>query len=58
MRAVRSHARRIWIGFSSDGSEIVATYTSAAEVGTFREVQKEVGEIVIGPWVREPRRKR
>lgn len=51
-------ARRIWIGFSSDGAEIVATYTSRAEVAAFREAQETGREIVIGPWVREPKRKR
>ena len=49
------NSRRIWIGFSSDGAEIVATYTTPAEVKDFKGVQEETGEIVTGPWVREPR---
>ena len=55
MKKCAVNSRRIWIGFSSDGSEIVATYTTAAEVKAFRETQESVGEIVTGPWVREPR---
>lgn len=43
--------KRIYIGFSSDGAEIVATYTSRREVDEFRQP----GEIVSGPWMRVPR---
>lgn len=49
------NSRRIWIGFSADGSEIVATYTTQTEVNSFKTTQQSVGEIVTGPWVREPR---
>lgn len=44
-------AKRIYIGFSSDGSHIVATYTSRREVDEFRQPE----EIVTGPWMRVPR---
>lgn len=40
--------KKIWIGFSEDGVEIVATYTSRKEVREFRQP----GEIVTGPWMR------
>lgn len=43
--------KRIYIGFSSDGVEIVATYTSRREVDEFRQPD----EIVSGPWMRVPR---
>lgn len=46
--------RRIYIGFSSDGAEIVATYTSRREVDEFRQPD----EIVSGPWMRVPRSRR
>lgn len=45
---------RVYIGFSSDGMEIVATYTSRREVDEFRQPD----EIVSGPWMRVPRKKR
>lgn len=43
--------KRIYIGFSPDGAEIVATYTSRREVDEFRQPD----EIVSGPWMRVPR---
>ena len=43
--------RRVYIGFSSDGAEIVATYGSRREVDEFRQPD----EIVTGPWMRVPR---
>lgn len=45
-------APRIYIGFSSDGAEIIATYTSRREVDEFRQPD----EIVTGPWMRVPRK--
>lgn len=42
---------RIYIGFDSTGSEIVATYGSRHEVDMFRQPD----EIVSGPWMRVPR---
>ena len=49
------NSRRIWIGFSSDGSEVIATYTTKKEVKAFSKTQESAGEIVTGPWVLEPR---
>lgn len=46
--------RRIYIGFDSTGSEIIATYTSRREVDEFRQPD----EIVSGPWMRVPRSRR
>lgn len=45
---------RVYIGFDSTGSEIVATYGSRSEVAEFRQPD----EIVTGPWMRVPRAER
>ena len=46
------YVRRVYIGFSADGGEIVATY------GKKREARADAGpdELVTGPWVLEGKR--
>lgn len=45
---VRALGGGVWIGFSSDGCEILGSYLRPAEV---REARAR-GEIVSGPWIR------
>lgn len=53
-RRVLGLAKQIYIGWSSDGAEIIATYCTRREAETFRFPD----EIVTGPWMRVPRAKR